>query len=159
MTFHRFSLDYRIRVVLMEPIPREYVWLSFYMHRRFRNRALSKELAKHILHVLKGEHHVHWSPGLTTFRQLARELNWTTRRSSPFFQDCRASNTTHLSSASLCHPLFLEILKYEKLKRCPHLVNYVNRNHQLDAVHLIRDHFAEKVKRSPNTQQRPAAYK
>ncbi len=151
MVFHRFSLNDCIRVVLVEPIPSEYVWLSFYMHRRFRNGALSKELAKHILHVLKGDHHIHWLPELTSFRELSRELSWRTRRHSPFFQDCRASMAAHLPTAPLCNPLFGEVLKQEKLARCPRLVNYVSRKHQLEVIHLIREHFEGKAKEETGT--------
>lgn len=153
MVFHRFSLNSSIRVVLAEPVPFEYVWLSFNMHSRFRNGELSKELAKHVLHVLKGNHHIHWLPELTTFRELSRELNWSTSRSSPFFRDCRASMGVHLPTAPLCHPLFCEVLTHERLSRCPRLVNYVSRKDQCEIVRLIRKHFEEKAKEKPDTQQ------
>jgi len=146
MVFHRFSLGNVIRVVLVEPISHEFVWLSFYMHKRLRNRVLSKELTKHILHMLQGEHRIPWLPHLTTFRELSRELNWRTRRQSPFFRECRDSSTTHMTKASLCHPLFLEILKHEKLDQCPRLVNYVSKKHQVAVINLIRDYFGVETK-------------
>lgn len=139
--FHRFFYRRCIRVILVEPVKRQYVWLSFYMDRRLRNGELSKELVKHLLYVLPGIHHIHWLPKLTTFRDLSHELHWNAERRSAFFQNCRASLATHLSTPSLCHPLFLEILKHKKSSRCPNLVNYVNRRNQLEVVHLIKGRF------------------
>ncbi|TQV71413.1 hypothetical protein FLL45_19855 [Aliikangiella marina] len=139
--FHRFDFRSDIVVDIYEPIIGEYVWLSMYLGAPFRNGALSKDLVKYLLFELKGKHHIHWFKCLNSFKELSKELEWKTKGSSPFFEECMASVAPNLNTKTHYHQIFKEILKYKKLTSCPELLTYSDRSNQLKAVKLINNHF------------------
>ena len=91
MKYHRFWLRRSINVVIATPTTGVYVWLSFVLAERLRNRGLSRLLTQHIITALPGTHHIHWPPGLKTFRNLSRDLHWSPNGASKYFHRCRAA--------------------------------------------------------------------
>jgi hypothetical protein len=128
-----------IDVVLAKVGPREFLWLSFWLHRSLRNRRFSKELARHILATTVGRHHIHVIQGARTFRELAAEMQWRENGFSWVFSRCRAyiaSSDSHAEPAS--SPLLSAALTKSHPRRCPRLKTCKSPKHQLEIVCLLR---------------------
>lgn len=141
LKYHRYRLNNWIIAIIVQPNKNEYVWLSFYVHKCLRNGCVSLEIIKYILYKLKGIHHIHWLPELTTFRKLSRDLNWETKHSSPFFDNCYASIAKPIITPTPLSPLFDIIISNDILKNCPSLINYKSLSEQKKVIHLIKAQY------------------
>ncbi|GEM_PF-2525915 len=141
MVYHRIGKPRWINVILCEPRPGQYVWMSVYLKPALRNGQVSKELVRYILHLLPGTHHIHFFPEIRTLRKLAREDRWVFDGPSDFYTGCLAFHTRSPREAPAMAPLFRELVTHEKCCRRPWLPTFKGPKSVRRALDRIARHF------------------
>ncbi len=137
--YHRFRWKDEIVVVVAQIGSKDYVWLSLYLANPLRGDQTSRGLIEYLIHKLRGHHHIHWLPGLTTFRQMSRQLGWTLRGKSAIFDGCHESYTDSTRQTPSLYWLFDSILRHDRLKRLPDLPTVLNREEARLIMRNIRE--------------------
>lgn len=124
LIYHRIGRRRWINIIICEPVPGEYVWMSMYLHPDLRNGRISKELVRYVVNLLPGNHHVHFFPEINTLRQLAREDGWKYQGKSGFYVGCLAYRTRSLRREPAFAPLLRGMLSHETSTRRPWLPTF-----------------------------------
>lgn len=141
MKFHRFRLRAMVEVLIVEPSPNQFVWLSFYLDPRLRNGTLSLELIKYVLSKLNGIHHIHPLELAATFGRAARLFGWLNEGTSPYFEQCRAYRAYSKDYSIPVKPLLDHLMEYRKLSRVSEARTFYSRAEFRMALSNIRDDF------------------
>ena len=137
--YHRFQLKDDIVAVVAQIGKKDYVWLSLYLSQPLRGGQTSRFLVEYLIHKLRGHHHIHWLPGLTSFRQMSRQFGWMLMGKSAIFDGCQASCTDSTRQTPSLYWLFDSILRHDKLKRLPDLPTAYNREEARAIMRNIRE--------------------
>ncbi len=140
--YHRIHKPRSINVIICEPAPGEFVWLSMCLRPDLRNRRLCKEIVRHIVRQLGGRHYVHFFPEITTLRQLAREDGWRYQGRSRFFHHCVAYEAKPPPDEPAITPLLRSILTHCTTSRRPRLPTFRNSKSASRALRKIGRQFA-----------------
>jgi hypothetical protein len=141
--YHRIGKPRWINVIICEPVPGEYVWMSMYLRPDLRNGSISKELVRYILHLLPGNHHIHFFPEITTLRRLARDDAWQFDGKSRFYVGCLAFQTRSLRKEPGIGPLLRGMLSHERSRRRPWLPTFKGPHSASRALRRIARRFNE----------------
>lgn len=158
MKFHTFTLKEIATLIVVEPVPSQFVWLYLYVAPRLRNGLVSTELAKYALYTLIGEHHIHWLRNIKSFQKLATELNWETHEDSELFQKCNYSKATDIDGSSYLLPLFKELVRHKISLRKPNSLKYTKRQEEKKVLSKIRRAFLKNEYSSTHTANIPAYF-
>jgi len=143
--YHTFSYTKFIDIVVVEVIKNRFVWLSFFLDNRLRNKQISKEIVKYVLYKLRGEHHIHWFPEVLTFSHLSKELKWVSEGRSEIFKDCKATRTYSINRPPSFAPLFNVMLKYSIKNNCPHIITHMNKKETKQILANICEKFKTEI--------------
>lgn len=124
--FHIYTYKELIDLTIYEPIDGQFVWLSIFVHPKFRNGALSIELIKYLLYKLIGIHHIHPLKSAKTFAKAAKTLNWSKQPDSDFFEDCNAYIAKSIDLQLPITPLLDEVLIYRRTKKIQNLKSFAS---------------------------------
>lgn len=145
MIYHRISKPQWVNVIICEPIPGEYVWMSMYLKPSLRNGRVSRELTHYILHLLPGNHHIHFFPEIRTLRRLAREDGWQYQGLSTFYRGCLAFQTQSRQAPPPMAPLLAGFVRHERSTRRPWLPTFKGPDSARRALARIARQFAGKA--------------
>jgi hypothetical protein len=141
MKYHQYVYSRNAIVVILEVSEYQYVWLSFFLAKRLRNKAISCHIIQHLIAKLKGTHHIHWLSDITTFRELAKKLAWNHHGESPFFADCQACSTESKGRKGFeLSPLFDLVLRHTVSKSPPELPTIRSKDVR-KIIEAIKNHF------------------
>jgi hypothetical protein len=150
--FHRISKPRWVNVVICEPSPGEYVWMSMYLRPAWRNGRLSREIIRYILHLLPGNHHIHFFPQITTLCKLAREESWSYQGQSTIYRGCIAFQARSPRLEPSIAPLLRGLLSHRTSRRRPWLPTFKGPESARQAVRRITRQF-----RTPCPAERAAS--
>jgi hypothetical protein len=140
--YHRIGKPRWVNVIICEPVPGEYVWMSMYLRPDLRNGQISKELVRYILHLLPGNHHIHFFPEIRTLRRLAREDGWLSYGKSGFYVGCLAFQTRSPRKEPAIAPLLRGMLSHERSTRRPWLPTFKGPHSASRALRRIARRFS-----------------
>jgi hypothetical protein len=140
LIYHVFKVDTIVRLVIVEPKPKTYVWLYFYIDKSLRGSIFPREIVKYALYKLKGNHEIHWIKGLKTFTYLSKELRWKTTSESNFFENCNCSFTKNLLKPPILFGILSKSITYKKSKRRPISLVYTSKKELVKVLELIRSY-------------------
>lgn len=120
--YHKFLYRKKSHLVLLEPIPKNYFWLSIYVENRYQGKSISVLIIDYALSVLKGTHYIHFSHNIHTLKKIAKERKWTYQGKSDYIEGCvyYTCKANHVKKAKTTD------VTHDVLKRLPQLKNYVN---------------------------------
>lgn len=141
VTYHRLTGKFGATAILLEPAPREYVWLVCKIWPRYCGKGKAARFIRAVFASMPGRHHIHFFPEMTSFKRLARAMRWSPRGDSPWFPDCIAYS--HLSKSRRDASALRERwdIRHELLHRMPYLSTYINRAYARQIVRDIRRDF------------------
>lgn len=149
MTYHRIGKPRWVNVIICEPVPGDYVWMSMYLRPGLRNGSISKEIVRYILHLLPGTHHIHFFPEIRTLRRLAREDGWLFDGKSGFYAGCIAFQARSPRTEPDLAPLLRGLLVHEQSRRRPWLPTFKGPRSARRALQRIARQFAEPRRQLP----------
>lgn len=140
MIYHTLKFEHVFTLIIIEPKPKCYVWLYFYLDKGLRGSVFPREIVKYILYKLRGNHEIHWTKGLRTFTYLSKELGWKTTSESNFFENCNCSLTKNLLRPPILFGILSKSITYKKSKRRPISLVYRSKKELVKVLELIRSY-------------------
>lgn len=141
MKYHKIAWDNLVLVIIAEPLPGKYFWLSIYLDKSLRNKIIATELIKHLLFMFPGKHEIHWSRGLTTLNMIAKMYKWKIEPESSVFENCRYAIVSNIRTIAGFSPLLLQLLRTTNSTKCPPLINYKSRKDIQKVIATVKEQY------------------
>jgi hypothetical protein len=137
--FLTISQGRQARAVLFEPAPLHYVWLECWVAPHKRDGNFVKEFVRSALRSLRGTHHLHYFPMISSFRALETELNFSRHGTSRLFEGCVArqhrTNRAKPNALKTRISQSLPTLRVAKtLREGERIVSRVQKSFQVDGI-------------------------
>jgi hypothetical protein len=153
LKYHKIYFNKEFEIIIAEVTSGNYFWLCFYLNQSHRNKFISIELTKFLIHYLKGKHEIHWHYQLSTFTLLAKKYKWRVM-DSDIYERCYAAFVTKATEDSLFSPLFISIIKHKVTFSKPKLMGYKSEKDKETILRQILTNASVSVSTNQNKNSR-----